>query len=336
MSPGERSAGGPEQPSWLTGLAGSGVETVAVVGGSGRLGSSLVRCLLAAQCQVTVVDIQPPEPLPGVRFSRCDLGRRQPLPPAAVAGCDAVVHLAALHGAHLAAGTPRQAFWAVNVNGTQRVLEAAGRAGVRRIVLASSTSVYGSGSPPGEPARGFDEGTPLDPEDVYDLTKIAAERLMQDLTGPGVGVVLRFGRFYFPSHAGYHLRKLSSGLDVRDANQAIARALTLPRPASPVYCVASDLPLSQPDRRRLGTDAAAVLAEALPGFAELARQRGVVLPSRVGKSVCTALARAELGYRPERSLDWVGRTWAASRSGARRRPSLRDVLLAEPALSSPT
>jgi nucleoside-diphosphate-sugar epimerase len=317
-------------------LSGSDIATVAVVGGSGRLGSSLVRVLLAADRRVVVLDAQPPEPLPGVRFVRCDLGRREPLPPAAVAGCDAVVHLAALHGAHLVAGTPRTAFWEVNVHGTQRVLDAAAAAGVRRVVLASSTSIYGSGSGPGQPARILDERTALDPEDVYDLTKIAAEHLLRDRTAPGVGVALRFGRFFFPSQAGYHLRKLSTGLDVHDANQAIVRALTAPAPPRPAYCVASDLALSEEDRRRLGTDVRAVLDRALPGFAESARQRGIELPERVGKSVSTALARAELGYRPERALDWVSRTWAPGRTAPGRRRPLRDVLLSGPALPTPS
>ena len=297
---------------WVEALRGAGRMRVAVVGGSGRLGSRLVRFLVKAGHQVVVLDTTPPQPLNGLRFVGCDLLERDRFPYAALRGCTAVVHLAALHGAHLVSGADRRRFWAVNVDGTHRALDAARRAGVGRFVLASTTSVYGPGSPAGQPARVLDEETPLAPEDIYDLTKIAAERLLREAARDGMtGVALRLGRFFFPSVADYHLRKLSTGLDVRDACQAVALALLAPpgRRAA-AYCVASDLPLEREQRRRLGLDAAQVLDEVLPTFAGLARRRGVAIPSRVGKSVSTAAIRRALGYAPERSLAWLESTWS--------------------------
>jgi UDP-glucose 4-epimerase len=288
----------------------SGIQRVAVVGGSGRLGSVLVRYLTRVGCPAHVFDSRPPEPLPGVGFTLCDLGQRRALARGALAGCDAVVHLGALHGFHLKQ-VARRRFWAVNVHGTEQILQAALDAGTRRVVLASSTSVYGSGSPPGFPARVLDENTELNPEDVYDLTKIAAERLLSEATTEAAGVALRFGRFFFPSHAGYHMRKLSTGLDVRDACQAVALALTTKAPARQFYCIASDLPLNVADRQRLGFSAPEVLEKAVPGFRELAARHNVPIPERVGKSVDTAVARAELGYLPERALDWLAEVWAS-------------------------
>ncbi len=279
---------------WVEALRGAGRMRVAVVGGSGRLGSRLVRFLVKAGHQVVVLDTTPPQPLNGLRFVGCDLLERDRFPYAALRGCTAVVHLAALHGAHLVSGTDRRRFWAVNVDGTHRALDAA------------------TGSPAGQPARVLDEETPLAPEDIYDLTKIAAERLLREATRDGMtGVALRLGRFFFPSVADYHLRKLSTGLDVRDACQAVALALLAPpgRRAA-AYCVASDLPLEREQRLRLGLDAAQVLDEVLPTFAGLARRRGVAIPSRVGKSVSTAAIRRALGYAPERSLAWLASTWS--------------------------
>jgi UDP-glucose 4-epimerase len=313
----------------LDALSAAGICNVAVVGGSGRLGAYLVRHLLRGRCKVHVLDSQPPDALPGVRFTACDLGCHGGFPADALRSSDAVVHLAGLHGAHLADGVSRRQFWRVNVQGTERVLEAAGRAGVRRVVIASSTSVYGSGSPRGQLARVLSESTELNPEDIYDLTKVAAERLLEEATDEKTGMILRFGRFFFPSHADYHLRKLSTGLDVRDACQAMIRALTAADPPRRAYCIASDLPLSVSDRQRLGVEARQVLDEALPGFGEVIRRRGMSLPDRVGKSVDTALARAELGYRPERALDWVATVWATGNPSTPARPRFRHLLLAD-------
>ncbi|HET8681961.1 MAG TPA: NAD(P)-dependent oxidoreductase [Micromonosporaceae bacterium] len=292
----------------------------AVVGGSGRLGSWLTRQLTSAGHRVRVVDAQPPSPLPGMRFVRCDLGGQGRLPAGLLAGCDVVFHLAALHGAHLVGGADRRRFWAVNVNGTQAVVEAALRDGVRRLVLAGSTSVYGAGSAAG-PALVLDESSPLRPEDIYDLTKVAAEQLVQRAARAGLeGVTLRFGRFFFGSQAGYHLRKLSTGLDVTDACQALVRSALAPALARPAYCVASDLPLDRADRARLGEDATAVLQERFPRLVEAAQRLGLTLPDRVGKSVCSDALRQDLGYAPERTLEWVTDAWARHHARARSQP----------------
>ena len=287
----------------------SGIRDVAIVGGAGRLGTYLTRSLASRGCGVHVLDAQPPDLLPGVRFTHCDLGSRSGLPAGVFHHADAVVHLAGLHGAHLAADVSRREFWKVNVQGTERVIESASRSGVRRFVFASSTSVYGAGSPPGQAARVLDEDTDLDPEDIYDLTKVAAEHLLEGHPGGLEPVILRFGRFFFPSHAEYHLRKLSTGLDALDACQALLLALTAQGLARSTYCIASDLPLPRGERQHLGIDAHQVLEGALPGIGEIARARGISIPVRVGKSVDTTLARRELGYQPQRALDWVARLW---------------------------
>lgn len=295
---------------WLRQLREAVPVRVAIVGGSGRLGSWFARILTDNGHRVRVLDAHPPLPLPGQEYLHCDLSAPGPLPAAAFAVCDSVVHLAALHGAHLVAGTPRRAFWPVNVNGTDLVLRAARSAGVRRVVVASSTSVHGSGSASG-PARILREDTALDPEDVYDMTKIAAERLVRQAVATGLdAVALRFGRFFFPSHTEYHLRKLSTGLDVRDCCQAIVRVLFAPAVPQRVYVVASDLPLTEPQRADLGVDPIKVLQGAVPELLEAARRRGIPIPARIGKSVCSDALRADLGYRPERALDWVAQVWS--------------------------
>jgi nucleoside-diphosphate-sugar epimerase len=227
--------------------------------------------------------------------------------------CDAVIHLAALHGAHLTEATDRREFWTVNVGGTQAVLEAALQAGVHRFVLASSTAVYGRGSPPGAPARVLDEQSEFRPDNIYDLTKIAAEQLVQRAIRLGMdAAILRLGRFFYLSYSDYHLRKLSTGLDVSDACQAIVRVLLASSLPRRVYCVASDLPLLRSERARLGIDLPDVLRTALPQLIDAASRAGVPVPDRVGKSVCSEALQNDLGYRPMRTLAWVTNMWSDS------------------------
>ncbi|MFB8053508.1 NAD-dependent epimerase/dehydratase family protein [Streptomyces rubiginosohelvolus] len=323
------------QPEWLNSLEQSGCKTVAVVGGSGRLGSLLTRFLAQAGIFVHVLDATPGEVLPGTTFTQIRLGAYGPtkVPDDLLDGVDAVVHLAALHGAHLVAGYPRNEFWRVNVGGTDEILAAAQRANVPRVVVASSTSIYGAGTAEGMRAKVLHEDAPLAPEDVYDLTKLASEELLRQYTSSikgSVGVALRFGRFFFPSHADYHLRKLSTGLDAHDACQAVVRALTTPLAAGThAFCIASDHPMSHEQREHMGIDLREVLTAVLPELLTAAERRGTALPQRIGKSVDTSTAREQLGFAPERSLAWVASTWNAERRATARMSGQRWSDLAE-------
>jgi UDP-glucuronate 4-epimerase len=88
----------------------------------------------------------------------------------AAAAADVVVHLAALAGVRPSLLEPAR-FWEVNVTGTLNLLTAARARGVRRLVFASSSSVYGQDSQP--PFRESDPcGRPLSP---YAATKRAGE-----------------------------------------------------------------------------------------------------------------------------------------------------------------
>lgn len=88
-----------------------------------------------------------------------------------VAGCDAVVHVAALYSYD----DPAELLERVNVEGTRTMLEVAGKAGVRRFVHCSTAGTCGPVS--GRPAT--EEDAPPDWELAvpYKRTKLAAERL---------------------------------------------------------------------------------------------------------------------------------------------------------------
>ncbi len=84
-------------------------------------------------------------------------------------GVDVVYHIAATYRE---AGQREDAYRAVNVAGTKHVLEAASRGGARRVVHCSTGGVHGHVADP--PAN---EDAPFNPGDVYQETKLEAEKL---------------------------------------------------------------------------------------------------------------------------------------------------------------
>jgi nucleoside-diphosphate-sugar epimerase len=109
-----------------------------------------------------------------------------------VDGANAVVHVAAVYRT---AGHPDSYYREVNVEGTERLLEAAAVAGVRRFVHTSTVGVHGHVANP--PA---DETTPMAPGDIYQATKAEAEALAHEFRrrrGLPVAVV-RPGAIYGP------------------------------------------------------------------------------------------------------------------------------------------
>ncbi|MGW8379662.1 GDP-mannose 4,6-dehydratase [Streptomyces sp. ODS28] len=89
----------------------------------------------------------------------------------AVAGCDAVFHLAALIGIPYSYSSPG-AYVQTNVTGTENVAEACRRHGVRRLVHTSTSEVYGTAR-----TAPIDESHPLQPQSPYSASKIGADML---------------------------------------------------------------------------------------------------------------------------------------------------------------
>ena len=118
-----------------------------VTGGAGFIGSHVVDALAARNDAVRVVDDLSTgrrENLsghPDLEMLEADLGERQ-VAEQAVAGIDCVIHLAAIPSVPRSVREPRRSHRA-NVEATHELLLAARDAGVRRVVLASSSSVYG-------------------------------------------------------------------------------------------------------------------------------------------------------------------------------------------------
>ena len=119
-----------------------------VTGSSGQLGGTLVRLLRADRTDVVGLDRRPGPHTAVVGDLRDDRLLR-----AVMSGVDAVVHAAGLHAPHLATAAKTD-FVAVNVEGTQRLLDAAGAAGVGRVVLSSSSRCTGTRWSTGRPRCG--------------------------------------------------------------------------------------------------------------------------------------------------------------------------------------
>jgi nucleoside-diphosphate-sugar epimerase len=119
---------------------------VVVTGGAGFIGSHLVDHLLAHDHEVTALDNlrsgKEVQVNSRAEFLKGDI-REQSLLRAAFAGIDSVIHLAAIPRMPYSVQYPMETT-EVNVMGTANVLIAACEAGVRRVVFASSSSVYGN------------------------------------------------------------------------------------------------------------------------------------------------------------------------------------------------
>ncbi len=152
-----------------------------VTGGAGFIGHHLVRALLARGDEVSILD----DFSTGHRSrlepfgSRVALTEGSVLDPAALdqaaAGCEVILHQAAIASVARSLVAPRQTN-DVNVGGTIEVMLAAERLGVRRVVLAGSSAVYGV--PEELPCREDHRPSPRSP---YGASKIAAEHYLHAL-----------------------------------------------------------------------------------------------------------------------------------------------------------
>jgi nucleoside-diphosphate-sugar epimerase len=98
---------------------------------------------------------------------------------AALAGVDVVYHIAAIYRQ---ASVSTDTYRAVNATAVRSLVEAAARAGVRRVVHCSTVGVHGDVEHP--PAN---EDAPLRPGDMYQITKLEGERLARE-TGDRLGI----------------------------------------------------------------------------------------------------------------------------------------------------
>ena len=160
-----------------------------VTGGTGFVGANVVRALMKRGAEVRALvrprsDTRNLDSLE-VELVAGDLRDRGSLE-AALEGCDTVYHVAAMYA--LWARNPREIYDS-NVTGTINILEAAGQAGVQKIVYTSSVATIGL---PKDGTPGTEE-VPLPPEDMvsdYKRSKYLAEQEVLKYAQRGLPVVI--------------------------------------------------------------------------------------------------------------------------------------------------
>jgi nucleoside-diphosphate-sugar epimerase len=227
--------------------------TVLVTGGAGYIGALATDELLASGRNVRVLDclLHGQEDIAsaleerGVEVIRGDV-RNRDARRAALAGAEAVVHLAAIVG-DPACARDAQLSHEVNVLGSRALSNEARDAGVERFVFASTCSNYGRMSDPTVP---IDEGGELRPVSLYAEQKVGIERdLMAKASDEFRPTCLRFATVYgvgprmrFDLTVNEFTRDLWSGrplevfgerfwrpyIHVRDAARAIRTVLSAP------------------------------------------------------------------------------------------------------------
>jgi len=150
-----------------------------VTGGSGFLGAAIARALKARGDQVIVLDLAPECPVEGVDYRRVDITDKAGVIEAC-RGVDTVIHNASI--VHTKQNK-QDVVWAVNLGGTENMLEATQHNGVPRFIYISSGSVVYEG----KDIENGDETLPYSSvsQAPYADSKIAAEKLVLAENGKG-------------------------------------------------------------------------------------------------------------------------------------------------------
>ncbi len=257
------------------------MQSIVVTGGSGKAGTAIIRDLLEHGYKVMNVDIVPPrEPL--CHFFKADLTdmgaavdvmrqaagtvdrRRSPL-----GNADAVIHMAGIPAPSLA---PDHTTFHNNLMSTYNVFSAATLFGLRRVVWASSETVFGlpfTRTPP--IAAPLSEERVPKPESGYALAKAMCEQMAVEMHrwNPGTTFFgLRISNIFEPHNyadipsfaADPALRawNMWSWVDSRDVALACRLCLTADVSGAEIFTIAAaDTLMPQPSR--------ALLARAYPG-----------------------------------------------------------------------
>jgi nucleoside-diphosphate-sugar epimerase len=264
---------------------------ILVTGSSGLVGSG-VAALLRRGHDVIGVDLRPGSQT-DVLADISDPERMK----CALAGADSVVHIAALHAPHVGRESDAD-FQRTNVDATASLIDLARHSGIRRFVFTSSTSVYGHALEPAEDlAAWIDEAVKPIPRDVYDRTKIEAERLVRGASGPGFSTaILRMSRCFPEPLPEMTVYRLHRGIDRRDVARAHALALEGAGAEGETFVISARPPFRAEDREELVRDAAAVIRRRAPAVAAEFERRHWPLPRSIGRVYSPARAEARLEF----------------------------------------
>ena len=274
---------------------------IAVTGGSGKLGRAVVAHLRENGHEVLVIDRVAERSETSVVVDLTDYGQVADVLQGLDdrhGGLDAVVHLAAIPAPGLA---PDAAIFHNNMLSTYNVLQAARRAGIKRIVTASSETVLGLPFETPPPYIPVDEEYDTRPESTYSLTKHLEEELARKLVrwDPELSITaLRFSNVMSPEDyaefaswqddASIRKWNLWGYIDGRDGGQAVLRALERNKLGYDVFIIAAADTVMERDN-------ASLVAEVFPGV----DVRGDLGEHDTMLSITKA--RRDLGFEPKYS-----------------------------------
>lgn len=247
-----------------------------VTGVAGFIGSHLAQALVAQGHEVVGLDCFTPyyerpgkeanlrEAATSGSFQFLELDLQDAPLTELLSGFEVVFHQAGQPGVRASWGTGFADYVRNNVTATQRLLEASEKAGVRRLVYASSSSVYGN-----SPRLPASESDPCRPFSPYGVSKLAAENLCTayadngridtvslryfTVYGPRQRPDMAFSRFISMALRGNALPLYAGGEQVRDftyVDDVIRATLAAAvRPVSPgaVFNIAGGVRVSMAD-----------------------------------------------------------------------------------------
>lgn len=222
---------------------------IVVTGGSGRLGSHVIRDLLDHGYEVLSLDRVPPQTKLCSSWL-ADLTRSGDLYEA-LKEADGIIHLGAYQAPNLA---PDAETFSNNVTATYNVLKASSDLDIKRVVIASSTAAFGflyAQKPFLPDYLPLDENHLCKPQDPYGLSKLVGEKIadsfasiheitIASLRFPGVNFDLSYQsfkeRWQDPS---FRIGRLWSYIDARDAATTCRLALEASFKGPEVFLVAA-------------------------------------------------------------------------------------------------
>jgi UDP-glucose 4-epimerase len=288
---------------------------ILVTGSSGWLGQTLVPRLARDGHKVVGLD---PDPGPTTAIVGSVVDRALVHRIIREHGIEAIVHAAARHKPHIETHDNSE-FVAVNVQGTLNLLEEAVAPGsqVDRFVFTSTTSLMISQKIREGRAGGAKEATwidetlsPLEPRNIYGVTKRAAEelcRLFNHLHKLPI-LILRTSRF-FPEEDDMAHAIVQSGENTK-ANELLFRRLTVEDAAEAhvvalakarelgfdTFIISALTPFSPADCRALMTDAPSVVARYFPDYREKYQRRGWTMFDSIDRVYDAGKAARKLGF----------------------------------------
>lgn len=187
------------------------MKRVLITGATGFIGSRLALHCLDAGMEVAALgrlnnpaEEQNASELEAHGAEIHDVSVEDPEPLAdSMAGADVVFHLAA---AQHEANVPDGYFRKINVEGTRNVFDAAAAAAVGRVVHGSTIGVYGW-----SPGATVSEDSPLEPDNIYGITKLEGEQVVRSFEGRVPYSIARISETYGPGDR--RLLKLFKGAE---------------------------------------------------------------------------------------------------------------------------